>query len=159
MKNTVKELYGGTDIIDNYTIIREGESYQSLYGYDYYGVNAANGNPIWRKADGSLVQFDTFGAYDYAEYDPSNPEDVSKPSSLTNDDRKILGKSMPTWYGGWNNTVTFRDFDFECIFPFLRWQQVDERITSKLIAEHGFRKQRNGALRPLGISPSNRVMV
>lgn len=107
VKNTVKELYGGTDIIDNYTIIREGESYQSLYGYDYYGVNAANGNPIWRKADGSLVQFDTFGAYDYAEYDPSNPEDVSKPSSLTNDDRKILGKSMPTWYGGWNNTVTF----------------------------------------------------
>ena len=34
VKNTVKELYGGTDIIDNYTIIREGESYQSLYGYD-----------------------------------------------------------------------------------------------------------------------------
>ena len=26
VKNTVKELYGGTDIIDNYTIIREGES-------------------------------------------------------------------------------------------------------------------------------------
>ena len=115
VKNTVKELYGGTDIIDNYTIIREGESYQSLYGY---GVNAANGNPIWRKADGSLVQFDTFGAYDYAEYDPSNPEDVSKPSSLTNDDRKILGKSMPTWYGGWNNTVTFRDFDLNVFFRF-----------------------------------------
>ena len=112
VKNTVKELYGGTDIIDNYTIIREGESYQSLYGYDYYGVNAANGNPIWRKADGSLVQFDTFGAYDYAEYDPS------KPSSLTNDDRKILGKSMPTWYGGWNNTVTFRDFDLNVFFRF-----------------------------------------
>ena len=118
VKNTVKELYGGTDIIDNYTIIREGESYQSLYGYDYYGVNAANGNPTWRKADGSLVQFDTFGAYDYAEYDPSNPEDVSKPSSLTNDDRKILGKSMPTWYGGWNNTVTFRDFDLNVFFRF-----------------------------------------
>jgi len=55
VNNTVKVLYGGTDIIDNYTIIREGESFQSLYGYDYYGVNAANGNPIWRKADGSLV--------------------------------------------------------------------------------------------------------
>ena len=118
VNNTVKVLYGGTDIIDNYTIIREGESFQSLYGYDYYGVNAANGNPIWRKADGSLVQFDTFGAYDYAEYDPSNPEDVSKPSSLTNDDRKILGKSMPTWYGGWNNTVTFRDFDLNVFFRF-----------------------------------------
>ena len=65
-----------------------------------------------------MVQFDTFGAYDYAEYDPSNPEDVSKPSSLTNDDRKILGKSMPTWYGGWNNTVTFRDFDLNVFFRF-----------------------------------------
>ena len=42
VNNTVKVLYGGTDIIDNYTIIREGESFQSLYGYDYYGVNAAN---------------------------------------------------------------------------------------------------------------------
>ena len=40
----------------------------------------------------------------------------------------------------------FQRFRLECIFPFLRWQQVDERITSKLIAEHGFRKQRNGAL-------------
>lgn len=118
VKNTVKELYGGTDIIDNYTIIREGESYRSLYGYDYFGVNKANGNPIWRKADGSLVQFDTFGTYDYAVYDPANPEDVSKSSSLTADDRKILGSSMPTWYGGWNNTVTFRNFDLNVFFRF-----------------------------------------
>lgn len=118
VKNTVKELYGGTDIIDNYTIIREGESYRSLYGYDYFGVNQANGNPIWRKADGTLVQFDTFGTYDYAVYDPSNPEDVSQSSSLTADDRKILGSSMPTWYGGWNNTVTYRNFDLNVFFRF-----------------------------------------
>lgn len=118
VKNTVKELYGGTDIIDNYTIIREGESYRSLYGYDYFGVNKANGNPIWRKANGSLVQFDTFGSYDYAVYDPAHPEDVSQASSLTADDRKILGSSMPTWYGGWNNTVTFRDFDLNVFFRF-----------------------------------------
>lgn len=118
VKNTVKELYAGNDIVDNYTIIREGESYRSLYGYDYYGVNPANGNPIWSKADGSLVQFDTFGSYDYAEYDPSNPSDVSKSSSLSADDRKILGSSMPTWYGGWNNTVTFRDFDLNIFFRF-----------------------------------------
>lgn len=118
VKNTVKELYGGTDIIDNYTIIREGESYRSLYGYDYFGVNSANGNPIWKKADGSLVQFDTFGSYDYAVYDPANPADVSQSSSLTADDRKLLGSSMPTWYGGWNNTVTFRDFDLNVFFRF-----------------------------------------
>ncbi|WP_449406350.1 SusC/RagA family TonB-linked outer membrane protein [Parabacteroides timonensis] len=118
VKNTVKSLYGGTDIIDNYTIIREGESYRSLYGYDYYGVNMENGNPIWRKADGSLVQFDTFGSYDYVEYDPSNPGDVSKSSSLGSSDRKILGSSMPTWYGGWNNTITYKDFDLNVFLRF-----------------------------------------
>lgn len=118
VKNTVKELYGGTDIVDNYTIIREGESYRSLYGYDYYGVNATNGNPIWTKADGTLVQFDTFGDYDYKVYDPANPSDVSKSSTLDASDRKILGSSMPTWYGGWNNTVSYKNFDLNIFFRF-----------------------------------------
>lgn len=118
VSNTVKSLYGGTDIVDDYTIIREGESYRSLYGYDYYGVNASNGNPIWRKADGSLVQFDTFGSYDYAVYDPSNPSDVSNASSLGSNDRKILGSSMPTWFGGWNNTITYKDFDLNIFLRF-----------------------------------------
>lgn len=118
VKNTVVAIYGGTDIVDNYTIIREGESYKSLYGYDYYGVNQANGNPIWTKADGTLVQFDTFGDYDYKVYDPANPSDVSKSGSLSASDRKILGSSMPTWYGGWNNTVTYKNFDLNIFFRF-----------------------------------------
>ena len=118
LKNEVKSLYGGNDIIDNYTIIREGESYKSLYGYDYYGVNKSNGNPIWRKADGTLVQFDTFGDYDYKVYDPSNPTDVSEGSSLDASDRKVLGSSIPTWFGGFNNTFTYRDFDLNVFFRF-----------------------------------------
>jgi TonB-linked SusC/RagA family outer membrane protein len=126
IKNEVKELVNGTDVIDVYTIIREGESYRSLYGYDYYGVNKENGNPIWRKSDGKLVQFSTFGSadlgeveYDYAEYDPANPADVSKPASLSaTTDRKLLGSSLPTWYGGFNNTFTYKDFDLNIFFRF-----------------------------------------
>jgi len=119
LKNVVKSLYGGNDILDNYTIIREGESYKSLYGYDYYGVNKMNGNPIWKKVDGSLVQFDTFGAdYDYKVYDPNNPSDVSKASSLDASDRKILGSSVPTWFGGFNNTLTYKNFDLNVFFRF-----------------------------------------
>lgn len=98
LSNNVKSLFGGNDIVDNYTIIREGESYRALYGYDYFGVNKSNGNPIWRKADGTLAQFDTFGDYDYKVYDPANPSDVSQESSLSASDRKILGNSMPTWF-------------------------------------------------------------
>ena len=64
-KNKVTSLYpigtGPATEITNpgsspYNIIRVGESIYSLYGYRYAGVNAANGNPVYYKADGSLVQ-------------------------------------------------------------------------------------------------------
>jgi TonB-linked SusC/RagA family outer membrane protein len=119
VNNEVVALLDNQDIIDKYVITREGESFQSIYGYDYYGVNKENGNPIWRKADGSLVQFDTFGSYDYAVYDPANPADVSNPSSLsTTDDRKILGSSLPTWFGGFNNTLSYKNFDLNIFLRF-----------------------------------------
>jgi TonB-linked SusC/RagA family outer membrane protein len=119
VNNKVTKLLNGEDIIDNYTIIREGESFGSLYGYDYYGVNKENGNPIWRKGDGSLVQFDTFGDYDYKVYDPENPADVSVPSSLSAvDDKKILGSALPTYFGGLNNTLTYKDFDLNIFLRF-----------------------------------------
>ncbi|WP_255498719.1 TonB-dependent receptor [Dysgonomonas sp. ZJ709] len=120
LSNTVQSLYGGADIIDDYTIIREGQSFKSLYGYDYYGVNKTNGNPIWRKGNGTLVQFDTFGSdYDYKVYDPQNPSDVSQSSSLSAvEDRKVLGSSIPTWFGGFNNTFTYNDFDLNVFFRF-----------------------------------------
>ncbi|HQP37888.1 MAG TPA: apolipoprotein N-acyltransferase, partial [Polyangiaceae bacterium] len=48
---------GQTEILpDNYTTIRIGESIRAIYGYDYVGVNKANGYPIYRKSDGNLVQ-------------------------------------------------------------------------------------------------------
>ncbi|MDR0537950.1 MAG: TonB-dependent receptor [Tannerellaceae bacterium] len=119
VKNTVTKLLNGQDIVDVFTITREGESFESIYGFDYYGVNKANGNPIWRKTDGTLVQFDTFGSYDYAVYDPAHPEDVSKTASLSaSEDRKILGSTLPTWYGGFNNTLTYKDFDLNIFFRF-----------------------------------------
>lgn len=112
-KNTVKELNNHDDVFaDTYTITREGESFRSLYGYDYYGVNKTNGNPIWRKGDGTLVQLDTFGSYNYVVYDPSNPSDVSQSSSLDpNSDRKILGSVLPTWFGGITNTFKYKNWD------------------------------------------------
>jgi TonB-linked SusC/RagA family outer membrane protein len=119
VSNKVQTLVNGEDIIGKYTIVREGESYGSIYGFEYYGVNKENGNPVWVKGDGSLVQFDTFGSYDYAVYDPANPADVSQPSSLSaTTDRKILGSSLPKWYGGFNNTLTYKGFDLNVFFRF-----------------------------------------
>lgn len=142
LKNTVKSLYGGNDIINSYTIIREGESYNAIYGYEYYGVNKVNGNPIWVKADGSLVQFDTFGDYDYHVYDPSNPSDVSQDSSLSpSSDRKVLGNSIPTWYGGLTNTFTWKNFDASIFIRFSGGNKIMNVDRQEMLLNLGFENQ------------------
>ena len=91
-------------------IIRVGESLRSIYGYEYWGVNAANGNPVYYKADGSLVQ-GLVGKGTYAAFDPSNPNDVSKSSSLSQSDKKVLGNSLPKYFGAVSLKFRFYDFD------------------------------------------------
>ena len=119
LDNKVNKLVNGADIIGGYNIIREGESMNAIYGYEYAGVNAANGYPMWHKADGSIVQFDLLGSYSHKEYDPNNPSDVSKPASLDPvNDKKVLGSAIPTWFGGFNNTLTWNNFDMNIFFRF-----------------------------------------
>ena len=113
MKNEVTKLANGNaDIITSANnIIRVGESIRSLYGYQYWGVNSANGNPVYYKADGSLVQ-GVVGGNRYAQFDPNNPNDISKNATLDNSDKKILGNSLPKYYGGFSLKFKFYDFDF-----------------------------------------------
>ena len=119
LKNKVVELLDHKDIIGSYSIVREGEPMNSIYGYDYVGVNKENGNPIYRKTDGTMVQRDIVGSYGWAVYDEANPADVSKSGSLSaTEDRRVLGNVLPTWYGGWTNTFTYKGFDLTAFLRF-----------------------------------------
>lgn len=113
MKNKVLTLANNNaDIFSSANnIIRVGESLRSIYGFEYWGVNAANGNPVYYKADGSLVQ-GVVGKGVYAVFDPSNPNDVSKAANLSAlTDRKVLGSSLPKYFGGVSFKFRFYDFD------------------------------------------------
>ncbi|UOQ52860.1 SusC/RagA family TonB-linked outer membrane protein [Hymenobacter cellulosivorans] len=106
---------GNEDILNPYNVTRLGEPIGAIYGYQYEGVNPANGNPIYRKQDaaGTLVQ-GNLDTRSYVLYDPSNPGDVSKAATLSAaTDRKVLGNSNPTFFGGLTNTLTYKGFDFE----------------------------------------------
>ena len=98
-------------------IIREGESLNSLYGWDYRGVNSANGNPIYAKADGSLVQGNiptrTFRAYSAA-----NPTDVATTAALTQGDKKLLGNTLPTYFGGFSSKMSYKNWDMGFLIRF-----------------------------------------
>ena len=103
---------GGT-----YNITQVGSPIGSLYGYDSRGVNPANGNPVWRKADGSFVQ-GNIDSGTYAVYDPANPGDISKQSSLGTSDKIILGQTNPKVFGGLDNSFTYKGFDLDIFFRY-----------------------------------------
>lgn len=138
-ENEIVSLLEGQEQIlpDNYTIIRVGESIRAIYGYDYQGVNMANGYPIYRKTDGSLVQGD-IPTSSYKVYDPANPKDVSKAASLSSaTDKKIFGPSLPTWFGALSSKFMYAGFDFNIMFRFSGGNYIMNRTRDDL-TQHSF---------------------
>ena len=118
VKNKVTALANNNaDLIDTYNITRVGGSIGEFYGYQSVGVNSANGNPLWKKANGTIIQ-STPENSGYATYNAANPGDVSTSASLTSADKRVLGNSNPTWYGGFNNTFRYQSFDLGIMMSF-----------------------------------------
>lgn len=126
-KNVVTNLVDGQDIIGGTSsdtniapnlILREGESMNSLYGFKYWGVNKANGNPVYYKADGSLVQGNV-NTTSYFKFDPNNPADMTTPATLSAaTDKFILGNTLPTYYGSVSSNMKYKNIDFGFMFRF-----------------------------------------
>lgn len=118
--NEVVTLVDGQDIVGTNTIVREGESINSIYGYGYWGVNKENGNPVYYKADGSLVQGNINNSTYYV-FNPnleSNPMDATTISSLASSDKKIFGPSLPTYFGAVNARFSYKNFELSAMFRF-----------------------------------------
>jgi TonB-linked SusC/RagA family outer membrane protein len=119
VKNEVTKLSNNNaDIPSAYHIIRVGQPIGSFFGYESAGVNPANGNPLWVKKDGSIVQGDFLSSKYYA-HDPKNPADMTTAATaLTFDDKKVLGQGNPTWFGGFGNTINYKNFDLNVFLTF-----------------------------------------
>lgn len=125
-KNKITALSNNEDILDPYNIARVGESLGAIFGFDYQGVNAANGSPIYRRGDGSLVQASTQTSAPtgngYYLYDANNPgaafSAATRTAQLGQTDKKILGQTNPKFFGGFGNTVTYKGFDLDVFFRY-----------------------------------------
>jgi TonB-dependent starch-binding outer membrane protein SusC len=113
------------DMLFAYHINRVGHPIGSLYGFNTAGVNPANGNPMFEKGDGRIVQRNpATGGYSF--YNEENPGDMSLTAGAAlsqqdvkdGGDRRILGNTMPTWFGGFNNKFAFGGFDLEVFTRF-----------------------------------------
>lgn len=135
-KNEVTALYQNLDMVYNYNIIRVGESYNAVYGYQYEGVNMANGNPLYRKYDGQVVQAN-IPTSTYVNYDPANPANVSVAAAqLGNADKRILGPSLPTYFGAVNTKAMFKGFDVSVMVRFSGGNVVMNRTRMDLLGQN-----------------------
>jgi TonB-linked SusC/RagA family outer membrane protein len=98
-------------------IIRQGESLNSLYGFQYWGVNPANGFPVYYKADGSLVQGNP-ASQSYSVFEPNNPSNTSTGATLTQADKKILGNTIPKYFGGFSSRMSYKNVDLSFLIRF-----------------------------------------
>ncbi|MEH0153392.1 TonB-dependent receptor [Limibacter armeniacum] len=101
------------------------------------------GNPIDDTANGwfigqpigVLYEYDFLGIYQAGEestaaamhptiagYGPGDPKirDVNGDGVITTDDRTFLGSSNPKWYGGLNNTVSYKGFELSVLFEMVQ---------------------------------------
>jgi TonB-linked SusC/RagA family outer membrane protein len=131
--NKVVRLYKGLDVINTYTIYREGESFNAIYGYKYMGVNKANGYPLYMKGDGSIVQ-GNFVTSSYVAYLPADPTNVSIPAAtLGNSDKQLLGPTLPTFFGAVNTKLSFKGFDVAVMGRFSGGNYVMNRTRMDLL--------------------------
>ncbi|RYE03922.1 MAG: hypothetical protein EOP61_02705 [Sphingomonadales bacterium] len=133
-KNRITALNNGEDIIDTYNITRVGESIGSLFGYAYKGVNKANGNPIYEKANGTLVQ-GNINTNAYAVYNAASEGDVSVAATLTAADKRILGQTNPKVYGGFTNNFTYKGFDLDVFLRYNFGNQIMNVTRQQLLRQ------------------------
>ncbi len=94
----------------NYTTV--GRSIGSILAVQDLGVNPLNGQRMIRKADGTVVQYNhqgTTGAGGTPGWTTLDGKNATGPTQLT--DGLYYGPTLPTWYGGLDNTFRFKNFD------------------------------------------------
>jgi len=114
-KNEVKKLNdaeSGKGYISGNIIRREGEALNTWYLADYAYVDPDRGIYMIKQIDADTWNND----YETIE----TGEIIPMTNGNVNNNRKVLsGKtSTPTYYGGFNNTFRYKDFDLNVLFNF-----------------------------------------
>jgi TonB-dependent starch-binding outer membrane protein SusC len=123
MKNEVLTLnsesariISATATLETANVTQVGESIGSILAVPTAGVNPENGQRIFVKSDGTRVQ------YNHAAPSASRWTlvDGGAATSAPNqgNDGVVYGPTLPTWYGGFDNTFKYKNFDFGVFLQF-----------------------------------------
>ncbi|OQP57218.1 hypothetical protein A3860_11705 [Niastella vici] len=132
VNNKVTKLYQGQTINGSSYLIKEGAPLYAMIGYRYAGVNEMNGNPMYYKADGRLIQGNISNQlYYYADSKTDNT--MTSTTTLTDDDKAMLGSPTPTWYGGITNSLSYKNFSLDAFIRFSGGNKIDNSLERTLL--------------------------
>lgn len=108
IKNKVTSLVTKSDVLDpnfNPGVASVGKALGEYKLIRWGGVDPANGNSIFLTADGTRKFYNPEAAKWYLE-------DKTETTPIGSKDAVYTGKTgMPKYYGGWDNTFTYKNFD------------------------------------------------
>jgi TonB-dependent starch-binding outer membrane protein SusC len=114
-KTEILDLGGEEKFLNtDYLHYRVGGSYMDYYLYDWVGVNPANGQPLWRDADGNLT------------------DDHSKAR------RYYAGQVAPNWIGGFGFDASWKGVSFSVSFDFKTGHYVYNREKRYLVGDGAY---------------------
>lgn len=153
VKNKITKLYelNGKPVEyiqnGNYNLIKVGEAYNMIHGYEYAGVNQANGNPMYYKADGTLVQQNfrtggSIGGFYGASKEDGTLGATGSAVTMAFADRVNLGQGVPVWFGGISNTLTFKGFTFDFMLRYSGGNKIVNYTKQEALLNQSF--QNNG---------------
>ena len=115
IKNTITGLVpsnNNADITGGNQVASIGKALGTYKLPKWAGVDPATGNPMWYSASGDIKMWD-FASQTWKD-DKGNAS-----SQVTAADYVYLDKTgLPTWYGGWDNTFTYGQFDLNVAISF-----------------------------------------
>ncbi len=147
IKNKVESLNGGSVNLYGSPGVVEGEPFGVIQGYNVLGIaqtqeeiDALNGQASANGAPGGLYSSLLQAPGDYIM------EDIDGNGYIDSEDREaIIGNVNPDYYGGWSNTLTYKNLDFSFNFQFVqgndkifdlynRFAEVD--VTQNVVKDH-----------------------
>jgi TonB-linked SusC/RagA family outer membrane protein len=117
LANNNADILFATGGLESPSIVRVGESIGSFYVVKTEGINPTNGRRIFVLNDGTRVQ------YNHAETVTSNRWTKVSDGTVTRAanqaaDGTVIGPSLPKYFGGFDNTVRWKGFDFNILLYF-----------------------------------------
>ncbi len=102
-KNEVKAIYGTLSSLpnaDDYDILQVGKPIGTNYMVEYAGVNPANGDPLYRKLDGTIT------------------------NQFASEDLRPFGTRYAPRFGGFSNTLTYKGIELSAFFTWVHGNEV-----------------------------------